>query len=367
MNEPHDCLICLRPFYSLELNLNGNVSVCCPAWSKGMVGNTRKKSLQEIWNDKPIQRMRQKILDGHWEGICRPSCPLIIKHRLKNPGISHDGPDQRLITEEIISAVRSRQTVLSSGPTWINLANSNICNLKCIMCSRNNDKGDEQLLQKEITQVGQLLPGLRELFLTGNGDPFARPDTRELMLNLDSSLYPELRINLLTNGLLLPRYWDRVQHLNFGFLNISCDAATGQTYEKIRLGGKWQDLLQSFEIVSRSRDRFSHIMINMTVMKENFREIPALVELASRYGFGVGINRVRGKWGDQNFFTSGDNEVLDELRRVIGEARELAGRSDVLFNAASFDDIMAGQRPSTQERYKQQAVDLVRSIYYRLK
>ena len=66
MNDPHDSVICLRPFYALELNIKGDVSVCCPALSKGMVGNTKKKTLLEIWNDTPLQQMRRMMLEGSW-------------------------------------------------------------------------------------------------------------------------------------------------------------------------------------------------------------------------------------------------------------------------------------------------------------
>jgi MoaA/NifB/PqqE/SkfB family radical SAM enzyme len=366
MTNQLDSIICLRPFYSLELNVKGNVSACCPAWSKGMIGNTKKKNLKEIWNDVPLQRMRQLMLEGRWEKICRPSCPIITNYRMKNERVSLNRPESHLITEEILSAVRSRQTIISTGPTWINLANSAVCNLNCIMCGRTNYKGDDYLTRKEAAEVTDFLPGLRELFLTGNGDPFARPDTRELMLNLDTSLYPNLKINLLTNGLLLPRYWERIQQLNFGFIDISCDAATERTYEKIRLGGKWQDLLRAFAILSEYKNRFRYIMINMTVMRENYREIPAFVKLASRYGFGAGINRIRGKWGDQNFFTSANSDDLNELRHLILESRSIAEDLNVSFNSSSFDDIMAGQTLPSRVRYQQMAIDVARSIYYRL-
>jgi sulfatase maturation enzyme AslB (radical SAM superfamily) len=362
-----DSIICLRPFYSLELNLKGDVSVCCPAWSKGMIGNTKSKSLLEIWNGKPLQHMRRMMLEGSWEKICRPNCPHIMQYRMNGGKVLLADSDNYVITPDIISAVRSRQTNLSAGPTWINLANSSACNLHCIMCGREKYQDDDRRMKQEITEVRQLLPGVRELFLTGNGDPFARSDTRELMLNLDSSLYPDLKINLLTNGLLLPKYWERIRHLNFGCLNISCDAGTKETYEKIRLGGRWQDLIKAFEIISGARDRFSYIMINMTVMRDNYREIPAFVELASRYGFGVGINRVRGKWGEQNFFASADKKVLDELRSVITEAQAMAKSLNVHFNSSSFDDIMAGQALPVKERYQQLAIDLLRSIYHKLK
>lgn len=366
-NDALDSVICLRPFYSLELNVKGRISVCCPAWSKSMVGNMRDKSLLEIWNDEPLQHMRRMMLEGRWEKVCRPSCPIIRNFRLtgKKDPLAHQS--RELITNDILLAVRSRQTKLSTGPTWINFANSATCNLNCVMCGREMYHDDADLTRKAMREVKALLPSARELFLTGNGDPFARPDTREFMLCYDPSLYPQLKINLLTNGILLPRYWENIRHLNFGYLDLSVDAACRETYEAIRLGGKWQDLLRALEVAHQNRDRFSYINLNMTVMRANYREIPAFVELAARYGFGVYINRIRGKWGDQNFFTAADVSTIDELRGVIHEAKTVAEKLNVHFNASSFSDVLAGQRPPLHQRCLQTAIDNTKELYYKLK
>lgn len=366
MNQSLGPVICLRPFYALLLSIRGDVSVCCAAWSKRPIGNTKRKSLIEIWNDAPIRDMRQMMLEGKWEKICRPSCPYIMKYRLSGEATPIAEADPFAITEDILAAVRSGSTTVPYGPTWMSLANSTVCNIDCIMCGSKHHKDDTELIKRVSGEVKELLPGMRELFMTGNGDAFARPDTRELLFNIDSARYPDLKINLLTNGLLLPKYWDRIKNLNFGYLDMSVDAATPETYERIRRGGKWQDLMRTFETVSADRDRFSWITINMTVMRENYREIPLFVELASRYGFGVGINRIRGRWGDQNFFTSQESDVLDELRGLILDAQSRAQALNVPLNASTFNDIIAGEPLPRGERYRQLTVDFLRSVYYKL-
>ena len=85
-----------------------------------------------------------------------------------------------------------------------------------------------------------------------------------------------IRINLITNRSLLPKYWEKVKHQKFGTLLISVDAAKKDTYDKIRVGGSWVDLLQTLKLVKENRDRFSSVTINMTVMRHNYREIPGV-------------------------------------------------------------------------------------------
>ena len=364
---PVDSVICLRPFYSLELNLRGDVSVCCPAWARGMIGNIKKKSILEIWNDRPARDMRRMMLEGQWQKICRPTCPVILNycHTKKKTNLS--GPKPSAVTEEILAEVKAGMVELGAKPTWINFANSRICNLNCVMCAGSCFKEDKILADRAMEEVKSFLPEVRELYLTGHGDPFARQDTRNLLLNLDSSLYPELKINLLTNGLLLPGYWQKIKDLNFGFINISVDAATKKTYEHVRKNGTWEQLIRAFEVVQANRNKFEATYINMTVMRSNFREIPAFVELASRYGFGAGISKVRGRWKDENIFTSSADALFEELAVLIKAAAEKAKALNVPFDYGTFMDILDGKYPTMAQRNQQKISDTLKSIFYKTK
>lgn len=367
MQESIKSIICLRPFYSLEINLRGNVSVCCPAWVRGMIGNVKEKSILEIWNDKPVRDMRRMMLEGQWQKICKPTCPTIMNYLLtKQKAYLHEAK-AAAITEEILAGIRAGRVELHTKPTWINFANSRICNLKCVMCGGFYFKEDKMLTERVMAEVKTFLPEVRELFLTGHGDPFARQDTRDLLLNLDSAVYPGLKINLLTNGLLLPKYWDRIKHLNFGFINISVDAATKKTYEHVRKNGRWEELIRAFEVVQANRNKFEAAYINMTVMRSNFREIPAFVELASYYGFGAGISKVRGRWKDENIFTSSDDALFEELAALIKTAAEKAKALGVPFDYGTFMDILDGRYPTKAQRNREKISDTLKYIFYKVK
>lgn len=368
MDHQINNIICLRPFYSLKVFLKGDVYVCCPAWPRGKVGNLKKKTLIEIWNDKPIQYMRMMMLEGRWKKICRPSCPVIFNYRIKKENIYLDNLKLHAITREIISEIKSKKIKLVTKPTCLDFDNSMVCNINCIMCGReyfkdNTTLDNRALVGKAMEEVKELLPHLREILLTGYGDPFARPDTREFLLNLDPSLYPELKINLLTNGLLLPKYWDKIKHLNFGFIDVSVDAATKETYEKIRRGGRWEDLLKAFDIIKINKDRFFDTRINMTVMRENYREISLFVELAYKYGFSAEISRIWGKYGTQNIFTSSDKRLFEDLRSVIKEAIDKARFLNVPFieYAQPFIEM------PWHQRYYQKSYDDISHTYHRVK
>jgi len=165
-------------------------------------------------------------------------------------------------------------------------------------------------------------------FLCGNGDVFARKDTRELLQNFDSKKYDKVSFQLLTNGLLFQeKMWETIKHNNYTYVNISIDAGTKETYEKVRRGGNWKQLVKALEVFRKAKEegKFDSVNINMTVMKSNYREIPQFVEMARSRGFYALFTKIRGEWADENIFESNDNEDLLELKTLLSNP-ELYGK-----------------------------------------
>jgi MoaA/NifB/PqqE/SkfB family radical SAM enzyme len=124
---------------------------------------------------------------------------------------------------------------------------------------------------------------------------------------------------LLTNGQLLAKYWEKIKHHNFSSITISIDAASRQTYEKIRRKGKWEHILAALQVVAENRHRFEDAEISMTVMKENYREIPAFIELARNYGVKASLWRVRTEGElpkESNFFDNDDETLKDFISKL---------------------------------------------------
>ena len=57
--------VCPLPFYSLAINFNGSVSICCSDWSHStVIGNVRENSMYEIWHGKLLFDFRKMHLQG---------------------------------------------------------------------------------------------------------------------------------------------------------------------------------------------------------------------------------------------------------------------------------------------------------------
>ncbi|PIT88146.1 MAG: radical SAM domain-containing protein [Candidatus Magasanikbacteria bacterium CG10_big_fil_rev_8_21_14_0_10_36_32] len=69
--------VCPFPFFSLAINFNGTVSICCVDWSHGtVVGDLRKQSLREIWEGKALYDFRVMHLkkQRHYNRACKDCC-----------------------------------------------------------------------------------------------------------------------------------------------------------------------------------------------------------------------------------------------------------------------------------------------------
>jgi MoaA/NifB/PqqE/SkfB family radical SAM enzyme len=312
-------LICLQPFYLFEVTTSGRVYTCCPSWTKLCIGNIRKKTVREIWNSRNARYLRKKLYRGEWQDVCNPICPQLAQYRNFQRTIPYDGLESLgVLTPQLAEEIRARRDYLESSPTVFTLSNSKVCNLACIMCDRLTQKDNPRVIARAAEEIPAHLGTARKLLLTGMGEPLARPDSLGILTEFENK-NPDLQFDVITNALLLTDYWERIKHQRFGSLLISTDAASKKTYEFIRRGGKWEDFLKSLALVREHKERFSAVTLNMTVMRSNYREIPLFVDFAESYGFHVSFQRIRGRHGDQNFFTAGDEEILIDLKGIIQE------------------------------------------------
>jgi radical SAM protein with 4Fe4S-binding SPASM domain len=308
-------IICLQPFTTMEFTPNGDVFTCCPPWIKFNIGNIRDNTLVEIWNSEKAKIIRNKIYTREWQAVCNPDCGYIASYKYQKKVIGFDTFDKiHILNSSLAEEIRNNKLHLDSLPTVFKFSNSIECNLSCIMCSRHSETTHKELVEKTANEVFKCLSTAKLVIMTGYGDPFVIPEMRNLLINSHGD-NPELAFHLITNGLLLPKYWDKVKNKNLSF-SVSVDAATKETYEKIRIGGSWENLQTSLSLLKENKNRFA-IKINMTVMRCNYQEIPEFIDMAESYGFNVAFQRIHGTFGDLNIFELKDITVLEKLKSII--------------------------------------------------
>lgn len=229
------------------------------------------------------------------------------------------------------------------------LSHDRSCNLSCPSCRRHLIVADKAR-QDELNDLAEnvVLPLLRDarvVKITGSGDPFGSNHFRHVLKRLNRCEFPNLSLQIQTNGQLLDRRaWNDLELEGLvESVWISIDAARPTTYERLRRGGSFSRLMRNLEFVARLRreERIASFQLDAVVQAANLDELPEIVELGRRLGVDrVSFQRIR-NWGTFTAAEFADHDVASpshprfaELCALLRDPR-LAGPYVDLGNLAS--------------------------------
>jgi pyruvate-formate lyase-activating enzyme len=227
-------------------------------------------------------------------------------------------------------------------PTLMELETTTICDINppCVMCytrmlhTREGKEG-RNLDETAFDKIAPHLRGFEVISLHGIGEPLAGKELFSILKSIDSS---KTKVQFNSNGLNLSEEKSRELVKNgLSLINFSVDAATAETYQKIRRVNFHRvigNIRRLSEIKKEMAARRPVIEMNMTLMRSNFEEAGQFVYLAKDLGaegvsFGV-LNRHFEDYTVKNgdFVFQYQKEIIGlssaAFREKIREAREAA-------------------------------------------
>lgn len=272
---------CSKLYTWLEFDMFGKAWMCCPSWLPYPIGNVLTDTLEEIWNGPEAQELRNQIFTGNWKYCQHDFCPLIAGDNLPNLSDLENPP----------------ASTIAGLPTMFNFSNDESCNLKCPSCRVDKllfTEGPLYDRRKEVNdKIYDMLFGKPtnrsfSIHVTGSGDPFASKIYREMLQKIDGKLFPNLEVNLQTNGVMFTqKNWDKIHkiHNNLNRCAISFDAGTQDTYEnKTRVGGDWNLLIENCKYLDKKSldyDNFN-ICYDFVVQYDNYKEMRKYIRLIDK-------------------------------------------------------------------------------------
>ena len=263
---------CSKLYTWLEVDMWGKAWMCCPSWLPYPIGNVLENTLEEIWNGPRAKKLRQQIFTGNWNYCQHEFCPMISSDSLP-----------------LLSDIENAPTsTIAPLPTKINFSNDESCNLKCPSCRVDKLLFTEGPLYERRKHVndkmydmlfGQPTDRQFSIHVTGSGDPFASRIYREMLQRINGADFPNLEVNLQTNGVMFtPKNWDRIYkiHNNLRRCAISFDAGTKDTYEnKTRVGGNWDLLLENCKFLDTKTLEYPNFNMayEFVVQVDNYKEM----------------------------------------------------------------------------------------------
>lgn len=250
----------------------------CGWWTKAIFNSDFS------WNGYEAQEFRHSILDGSFRYCDELACPFLMRNRLPKRKDLHDSYFRKIIDNNTV--------ILENGPIEILLNYDRSCNLSCPSCRETVFFEDKETIEYYDKTMDAVLPPLlsnaKILDLSQAGEALASPHFRRLLKSLGPAKYPDLKITLLTNlKLVSEKTWRELGDTagSIKTLRLSIDGATPQTLEKLRRGLKWGRMLDALAFIRdlRKSSKLDYVPVNFIIQKDNFRELPMMLELCSSY------------------------------------------------------------------------------------
>ncbi len=260
--------------------------VCCSNWLKGSYKSSSIRvpengsgvlDLDSFWNSKEMMEFRESVANGSYSFCDTKKCLRYASNDIEPP------LDQAkdLIAQGIYK--------MDFSPSYIEVNIDRACNLSCPSCRTNYETISNPKSYNRLKSV--LSSGVEKILINASGELFKNQHLLRALNEITKELYPNLKkISIITNGTLLNKtMW---ASLSEGFkslidmIQVSVDAASEQTYKKIRVGGNFHRLLETLSIIGtlKKENKIELFSIAMVLQKANIHELLDFLKLAVRVG-----------------------------------------------------------------------------------
>ncbi|HEX6810587.1 MAG TPA: radical SAM protein [Planctomycetota bacterium] len=259
------------------------------------------------------------------------------------------GSDEAVRRALADGSIRSK---LAFRPIKLEMDITNQCNLRCVMChfsmASYHERPQRHITLDRFQALGeQVFHRAHQVSLSYGTEPLLHKDIGGLLACLQKHEVPHTYMH--TNGLLLREsvIEAMIAHA-FSFLFVSVDAATAETYERIRVGGSFRRLLDRLALLRSLKERHGsqlpRLGLGFVLMRQNMAELPAFVEFAARVG-AESVNAMHmAVWEGVGNDAMGANQEKQRCNDAIAAAREVAARAGIKLVAPPAFEVAARDR-----------------------
>ena len=302
----------MHPFTGLATREDGGICACCRSHPVGFI---TEQSLEEIWNNDTMKRIRKQVLNSERPKECEPCFSLEDQGvmSLRQRHIAPVMPESRInLYPNALAALREDYTMPFEIPT-MELKLNNLCNLKCRMChpmdstSWNDWDQVEEFYKKERNiiativdelnlkrkpfldkfqddpvwwdNLAKLMPYFRRLEFAG-GEPLMDPQhyrILDMLAPYGDQVEIKYATNLTTLGIKGGRnIWDYWPKFKSVAVNVSLDGV-GNSYEYIRGNANWDEVVANIKQI-QTIPNISRIVGACTVQVSNIMVLDKVIE-----------------------------------------------------------------------------------------
>ena len=301
----------MHPFTGLATREDGAIQACCRSHPIGFI---QKNTLEEIWNNDTIKRIRKQVLNDQRPPECEPCFSLEDQgvESLRQRHIAGVIPESRVnLYPDALDRLCDDMTMPFEIAT-MEIKLNNLCNLKCRMChpmdstSWNDWDQVEEFYQKENNfmvkaikdlnlikkpylgefddnpnwweSFEKLLPYFRRVEFAG-GEPLMDPQHYKILDMLKphgDQIEIKYATNLSTLGKSNRTVWEYWPKFKSVAVNVSIDGI-GDSYEYIRGNANWNELITNIKQI-QTIPNISRIVGAVAVQVSNILILDKMIE-----------------------------------------------------------------------------------------
>lgn len=188
-----------------------------------------------------------------------------------------------------------RKQIVWGYPPILMIEPTNICNLKCPMCPSGNGEMKRRMghlnyedFKKLLDDVGDYL---LQIQLWNQGEPFLNKSFLDFVRYANEK---GIMTHTSTNGHFIRTDEDAENLIKSGLdqLIFSMDGTSQETYEKYRVGGDYQLVMDTLERIANARERLNSkkplVELQFLVFKHNQKEIDQMISMSKK----LNLNRI---------------------------------------------------------------------------
>jgi sulfatase maturation enzyme AslB (radical SAM superfamily) len=291
---------CARPFDTVLIDRKGSCYACeCASWLPQSIGNLQIQEFRDIVGSAMHKELQDSISDRSYKYCNQAQCSYLKSGRFYEA------------TEQNIKHLR--------------LAIDDSCNLRCPSCRKGlifHKEGSAYNLGIRLAdKINDWLYNYEhpiQVHIGSDGDPFASHVYRHFMEQTPQR--DNFKYSILSNGLMFREFYNTVPHVinNLQELGVSIDGASKETYEKLRLGGRWEKILEGLECMTELKKKYNfRFSLHMVVQQENWHEVESMLELGRTYNVDrIYFNKIE-DWNTGIDFESQTFTELEEFKKSI--------------------------------------------------
>jgi Predicted Fe-S oxidoreductases len=248
---------------------DGNVCPCGSSQSI-VLGNIFIDKPEEIWNSVYVKIYRLSMLNRTHTFCEGHRCPHLVNRKVN----SNEANEFKLVDN------------FPKQPYLLLLDLEGSCNIMCTSCR-------DSIIVRESAFYDRFCDSIIENYLdcsdrlifAGNSEVFVSKYGKRILKSVEC--IKRQHVSLLTNGLAFNRYnWNEyLEPYKMVDVSVSIDAATEETYLKIRRKSNWIFINENLKMIQelKAAGRIGFFQINFVVQKMNVHEMADFVRMGKKY------------------------------------------------------------------------------------